>query len=82
MKRSRHVSKVSECWRLQDNHGEALSGIVTATFSLKWKTPEVFAHPSYIAGLVVLLILGYVLVKVPLSNAGRPEDPAPPAVIV
>jgi len=27
-------------------------------------------------------VLGYVLVKVPLANAGRPEDPAPPAAIV
>jgi hypothetical protein len=32
--------------------------------------------------VIVLFVLGYVLVKVPLSNAGRPEDPAPPAVIV
>jgi hypothetical protein len=63
--------------------GEALTGLVTATFSfLKWQVPVVFAHPSYIAGVVVLLVLAYVLVKVPLANAGRPEDPAPPAVIV
>ncbi|MDP9054697.1 MAG: oligopeptide transporter, OPT family [Acidobacteriota bacterium] len=62
--------------------GEALTGLVTATFSfLKWKVPVIFQNPSYIAGIVVLLILGYVLVKVPLANAGRPEDPAPPAVI-
>ena len=44
--------------------------------------PVVFENPSYIAGIVVLLVLGFVLVKVPLANAGRPEDPAPPAVIV
>jgi putative OPT family oligopeptide transporter len=63
--------------------GEALTGLVTATFSfLKWKVPVVFAEPSYIAGVIVLLLLGYVLIKVPLDNAGRPEDPAPPAVIV
>jgi putative OPT family oligopeptide transporter len=63
--------------------GEALTGLVTATFSfLKWQVPVVFASPSYIAGVVVLLLLAYVLVKVPLANAGRPEDPAPPAVIV
>src|SRR5580698_887499 len=63
--------------------GEALTGLVTATFSfLKWKVPVVFENPSYIAGLVVLLVLAYVLVKVPLANAGRPEDPAPPAAIV
>jgi uncharacterized oligopeptide transporter (OPT) family protein len=63
--------------------GEALTGLVTATFSfLKIKVPVVFESPSYIAGVVVLLVLGYVLVKVPLANAGRPEDPAPPAVIV
>jgi uncharacterized oligopeptide transporter (OPT) family protein len=63
--------------------GEALTGLVTAAFNvIKGKVPAVFDSPSYIAGVVVLCILGFVLVKVPLSNAGRPEDPAPPAVIV
>lgn len=63
--------------------GEALTGLVTATFSfLKWKVPVIFENPSYIVGIVILLVLGYVLVKVPLANAGRPEDPAPPAAIV
>jgi len=41
--------------------------------------PVAFANPSYIAGLAVLILLGIVLIQVPLSNAGRPEDPAPPA---
>ena len=60
--------------------GEALTGLVTATFSfLKIKVPLLFAQPSYIVGIVVLLVLGYVLIQIPLSNAGRPEDPAPPA---
>jgi putative OPT family oligopeptide transporter len=63
--------------------GEALTGLITATFSfLKIKVPVVFAHPSYIVGVVIMFVLGYVLVSVPLGNAGRPEDPAPPAVIV
>jgi putative OPT family oligopeptide transporter len=63
--------------------GEALTGIVTAWFNYKYgKVPAVFDNPSYIAGIVVLLVRGYVLVKVPLANAGRPEDPAPPAAIV
>ena len=63
--------------------GEALTGLVTATFSfLKWKVPVVFASPSYIAGILVLALLALVLIKVPLANAGRPEDPAPPAAIV
>ncbi|HYA16808.1 MAG TPA: OPT/YSL family transporter, partial [Bryobacteraceae bacterium] len=63
--------------------GEALTGLVTAGFNLvKGKVPAVFDSPSYIAGIVVLAALGYVLIQVPLSNAGNPEDPAPPAVIV
>jgi hypothetical protein len=40
------------------------------------------ANPSYMVGLVALAVLALVLVQVPLRNAGRPEDPAPPAVIV
>ncbi len=63
--------------------GEALTGLVTATFSfLKIKVPLLFANPSYIVGLAVLALLGIILIQVPLANAGRPEDPAPPAVIV
>jgi len=62
--------------------GEALMGLVTASFSFfNVKIPGVFEHPSYIPGLIVLVGLGYILVKVPLASAGRPEDPAPPAVI-
>jgi putative OPT family oligopeptide transporter len=63
--------------------GEALTGLVTATFSfMKWKVPLLFQSPSYIAGIVMLCVLGYVLIQVPLANAGRPEDPAPPAAFV
>jgi putative OPT family oligopeptide transporter len=62
--------------------GEALMGLVTASFNFfNVKIPAVFEHPSYIPGLIVLAGLACILVKVPLANAGRPEDPAPPAVI-
>ena len=63
--------------------GEALMGLVTATFSFfNWPLPSVFHDPSYTVGLVVMVVLGIILVQVPLRNAGRPEDPAPPAVIM
>jgi threonine/homoserine/homoserine lactone efflux protein len=63
--------------------GEALMGLVTATFNFfDIKIPEIFKQPSYIAGLAVLALLAITLIQVPLSNAGRPEDPPPPAVIV
>jgi putative OPT family oligopeptide transporter len=60
--------------------GEALMGLVTAWFNYEYgKMPEAFAHPSYLVGLVVLAALSLALIFVPLSNAGRPEDPPPPA---
>ena len=63
--------------------GEALMGLVTAIFTYyDWKLPVIFKEPSYLVGLTVLIGLGTVLVQVPLRNAGRPEDPAPPAVIM
>jgi putative OPT family oligopeptide transporter len=63
--------------------GEALTGIVTATFNaFDIRIPEVFAHPSYIAGLAILALLAITLIQVPLANAGRPEDPPPPAVFM
>ncbi len=63
--------------------GEALMGLVTATFNFfDVKIPEFFKAPSYTAGLVVLAVLALTLIYVPLSNAGRPEDPPPPAAFV
>ncbi|MBZ5634955.1 MAG: oligopeptide transporter, OPT family [Acidobacteriia bacterium] len=63
--------------------GEALTGLVVAYFKFRdLEIPQVFTSPSYIAGLIVMALLGMLMVKLPLSKAGRPEDPAPPAVIM
>jgi hypothetical protein len=63
--------------------GEALVGLGTATFRFfEWPIPQLFAAPSYIAGLVVLGIMAWFLVKVPLANAGRADEPAPPSAMM
>ena len=63
--------------------GEALMGIVIAIFKYKqWPLPVIFAHPNVISGFIVLIILAVVMVRVPLANAGRPDEPAPPTAIM
>jgi len=63
--------------------GEALTGLVVAYFKFRdLEMPEFFSSPSYVAGLVVMGLLGLLIVRLPLSKAGRPEDPAPPAAIM
>lgn len=63
--------------------GEALVGLLTATFNF-FEIPvwAAMPSPSYIAGLGVLVLLAVVMVRVPLANAGRPDEPAPPAAMV
>ena len=63
--------------------GEALMGLFTSTmlyFDLP--IPHVFDNPSYVAGLILLAMMVYMLVKVPLDNAGRADEPAPPAAMM
>jgi putative OPT family oligopeptide transporter len=63
--------------------GEALAGLVTATFNFKqWPLPVIFANPSYWAGLIVMAFIAWVLIRVPLANAGRPDEPAPPSAMM
>jgi hypothetical protein len=63
--------------------GEALMGLVVATFRFfEWPLPELMARPSFLAGLAVLALLAFQLIRTPLANAGRPDEPAPPAAIV
>jgi putative Mn2+ efflux pump MntP len=54
-----------------------------ATFRFRdIKIPEIFHDPSYLLGFAVLVILGIVMIWLPLANAGNPDDPAPPAVMM
>ncbi len=59
--------------------GEALMGLVFALFYfLEVPIPEIFKEPSFLVSLLVLVIIGYILVSVPIKNAGDPNEPAPP----
>jgi hypothetical protein len=63
--------------------GEALTGLVFAWFKYKdIPVHEFFSDPSYLAGFAVLLVLSFIMVRLPLAKAGRPEDPAPPAAMM
>ncbi len=63
--------------------GEALMGIVIAVFKYKqWPLPVIFQHPNVISGFIVLVILAVVMIRVPLANAGSPDEPAPPTAIM
>jgi uncharacterized oligopeptide transporter (OPT) family protein len=41
-----------------------------------------FNHPSYWVSLVVIGFIAWLLVKIPLNNAGDPNEPAPPAAMM
>jgi magnesium-transporting ATPase (P-type) len=63
--------------------GEALAGLVTATFNFQdWKLPELFKQPSYLLGVAVIAVLALILIRIPFANAGDPNEPAPPAAIM
>ena len=66
--------------------GEALMGLVTATCNffdiplpalIHWSGPY-----GYFVGLIVMAILAVILIRVPLRNAGSPNEPAPPSAMM
>ncbi|MBI4877508.1 MAG: oligopeptide transporter, OPT family, partial [Acidobacteria bacterium] len=63
--------------------GEAMTGLVVATFRFfEWPLPQIFKDPSILAGFGVLGLIAFVMVGVPLRNACRPDEPAPPTAIM
>jgi putative OPT family oligopeptide transporter len=64
--------------------GEAILGLLWAglQFAPKWARPQIFANPSYFAGLVVLVGLAALMIRLPLSSAGSPDEPAPPTAMM
>jgi putative OPT family oligopeptide transporter len=63
--------------------GEALMGLVVATFRFfSWPLPVLFREPAYWGGAIALIALAVVLVQLPLSQAGDPNEPAPPVAMM
>ena len=63
--------------------GEALLGLVTATFNFFDKPlPQLFANPSYWVGVGVMALIAFVLVRYPLGNAGSPDEPPQPQAMM
>jgi putative OPT family oligopeptide transporter len=64
--------------------GEALMGLAVATLAFAGiRLPTVLEDGGWIGfgiGVGILLVLGYLMVAVPLRNAGNPDDAAPPTV--
>jgi putative OPT family oligopeptide transporter len=58
--------------------GLVWAGIVAVAKSRNWDIPQIFQHPSYLAGLVVMAGLAGIMIRIPLSSAGDPSEPAPP----
>ena len=64
--------------------GEAVLGLLWAglQFAPAWARPSIFKEPSYLAGIVVMVGLALLLIRLPLSSAGDPNEPAPPVAMM
>jgi uncharacterized oligopeptide transporter (OPT) family protein len=58
--------------------GLVWAGIVAVSKSRNWAIPQIFAHPSYLVGLMIMVGLAVIMIRIPLSGAGDPNEPAPP----
>lgn len=63
--------------------GEALCGLVIAGLVGSNHDVTLFKWtPPFLLAMAALAILAFVMIRLPLANAGRPEDPAPPTAIM
>lgn len=61
--------------------GEALTGLAFAPFKIaEVEILQIFAKAPIEIGILVLALISFIMVYIPLKNAGKPDEPAPPAV--
>ena len=65
--------------------GEAMLGLVWAglQFAPEWARPQIFRNHSYlVGGMIVLIALAALMIRLPLTSAGDPNEPAPPTAMM
>jgi putative OPT family oligopeptide transporter len=65
--------------------GEAVLGLVWAglQFAPAWARHQIFSDPSYlVGGMIALAGLSALLIFLPLTSAGDPNEPAPPTAMM
>ena len=65
--------------------GEAILGLLWAglQFAPKWARSQIFSDPSYvIGGMIVMAGLAALMIHLPLTSAGSPDEPAPPTAMM
>jgi putative OPT family oligopeptide transporter len=69
--------------------GEALIGLLfagLAVFNVHYSTflPRIFTFLPlpFAVSLLVLVVIGWILIQIPLKNAGKPDEPAPPSAVM
>ncbi|MEG8947195.1 OPT family oligopeptide transporter [Rosettibacter firmus] len=61
--------------------GEALIGLVFAAFAFfEVQLISIFTYPSFLISLLVFVFIAWYLIQVPVKNAGKADEPAPPPV--
>ena len=66
--------------------GEALMGLIIAIFAVGniflYDIFSFFEHPPFWISLIVLAIIAWVLIQIPVKNAGKADAPVPPVASV
>ncbi|MBK6937200.1 MAG: oligopeptide transporter, OPT family [Chitinophagaceae bacterium] len=60
--------------------GEALTGLAFAPFKIANIniTQNIYSNPSLVIGIAIIVLVAIGMIQIPVKNAGRPDEPAPP----
>lgn len=63
--------------------GEALIGLVFAALAFgEIQLFAIFAKPSFLMSLLVFAFIAWILIRIPIKNAGKPDEPPPPMAVM
>jgi len=63
--------------------GEALTGLAFAPFRIAgFDLKQKLYEPHVLIGLTIIVLIAIILISIPLKNAGKADEPAPPTAVI